>query len=63
MRMIFAMLLSAGVAETALAHPVDGSLSVALGHQLLAPHHVLLTVALIGLVVYLGRLWHRRNRV
>lgn len=63
MRMIFAMFLWAGVAETALAHPVDGSLTVALGHQLVAPHHLLFTVALIGLVFYLGRLWHRRNRL
>jgi hypothetical protein len=63
MRMTFGIILWAGVAETALAHPIDGSLSVALGHQLLAPHHLLFTLALIGLVVYLGRLWHRRNRV
>ncbi len=63
MRMTMGLILWAGVATTALAHPVDGSFTEALGHQVFGAHHLLFTFALIALVLYLGRRWHRRNRV
>ncbi len=62
MRMIIAMILWVGTANTAFAHTEDGPLFGALVHQLFGSHHLLFTVALVALVFYLGRLWHRRDR-
>jgi len=42
---------------------VDGSFTAALSHQVFGAHHLLFTFALIAFVLYLGRRWHRRDRV
>jgi len=63
MRMTMGLILWAGVANTALAHPVDGSFAEALGHQVFGLHHLLFTVLLLAVVLYLGRRWYRRDRV
>ncbi|MDH5242126.1 MAG: hypothetical protein OEW73_15230 [Gammaproteobacteria bacterium] len=63
MRMTIGLILWAGVANTAFAHPVDGSFTAALSHQVFGAHHLLFTFALIAFVLYLGRRWHRRDRV
>ena len=63
MRMTIGLILWAGVANTAFAHPVDGSFTEALGHQVFGAHHLWFTVALIALVFYLVRRWHRRDRI
>lgn len=63
MRRLFGMILLASSAELALAHTLEGGGVAALSHQLLGMHHLLLPVVLIAAVFYLGRSWHRSNRV
>ena len=63
MRILFGMILLASTTELALAHTLEGSAVQALSHQLLGMHHLLLPVVVIAAVFYLGRSWHRSNRV
>jgi NADH:ubiquinone oxidoreductase subunit 6 (subunit J) len=63
MRMIIGTILGAGVANTALAHTLDGDIVTAVGHQFFGSHHLLFTVALVALLYCLVRLWRNRDRV
>jgi hypothetical protein len=62
MRLTIGLILWACLANTAFAHTLDGDVATAVGHQLFGLHHLLFTVALVGLVYFLARLWHRRDR-
>ncbi len=58
MRRIVSLVLLVGATNTALAHTVEGSTLVMLGHEVFGLHHLLLSIAVIGLAVFLGRNWH-----
>ena len=59
MRRIVSLVLLVGATNTALAHTVDGSTWAILGHEIFGLHHLPLSIAVIGLAIYLGRNWHR----
>jgi predicted transporter len=61
MRRIVSLVLLVGATNTALAHTVDGSTLAMLGHEILGLHHLPLSIAVIGLAIYLGRNWHRSD--
>ena len=58
MRRIVSLVLLVGATNAALAHKVEGSTLAMLGHKIFGLHHLPLSIAVIGLVVYLGRNWH-----
>jgi hypothetical protein len=62
MRRIVSLVLLVGATNTALAHTVEGPTLAMLGHEVFGLHHLPLSIAVIGLAVYLGRSWHRGNR-
>jgi hypothetical protein len=59
MRRIVSLVLLVGATNTALAHTVDGATWAMLGHEIFGLHHLPLSIAVIGLAIYLGRNWHR----
>jgi len=59
MRRIVSLVLLVGATNTALAHTVEGSSLAMLGHEIFGLHHLPLSIAVIGLAIYLGRNWHR----
>lgn len=61
MRIIVSLVLLVGAANTALAHTIDGTALAMLGHEVFGLHHLPLSIAIIGLAVYLGRNWHSRK--
>ena len=61
MRIIVSLVLLVGAASTALAHTVEGPTLAMLGHEIFGLHHLPLSIAVIGLAVYLGRNWHSRK--
>ena len=61
MRRIVSLVLLVGATSTALAHTVDGTTLAMLGHEIFGLHHLPLSIAVIGLAVYLGRNWHSRK--
>lgn len=63
MRRIVSLVLLVGATNTALAHTVDGSTLAMLGHEIFGLHHLPLSIAVIGLAIYVGRSWHRSNRL
>lgn len=58
MRIIVSLVLLVGAANTALAHTVEGPTLAMLGHEIFGLHHLPLSIAVVGLAVYLGRNWH-----
>jgi len=63
MRIIVSLVLLVGAANTALAHTAEGPTLAMLGHEIFGLHHLPLSIAVIGLVIYVGRNWLRSNRL
>ena len=62
MRRIVSLVLLVGATNTALAHTVEGATLAMLGHEIFGLHHLPLSIAVIGLAIYLGRNWHSSKR-
>ena len=58
MRIIVSLVLLVGATNTALAHTVEGPTLAMLGHEIFGLHHLPLSIAVVGLAVYLGRNWN-----
>jgi hypothetical protein len=61
MRRIVSLVLLVCAANTALAHSIEGPTLAMLGHEVFGLHHLPLSIAVIGLVIYVGRTWHSSN--
>ena len=62
MRMIASLVLLAGATNSALAHTIDGSTVSMLSHEVFGLHHLPLSLAVIGLAIFLGRNWYSGKR-